>query len=294
MPVAIMLVFFAIGVLGLPSAGTKIAFWYTLGLVSVDYFRVIRQSFGVLQLFKRRAEASFPAFLSRVDNYYFMSLFVLQLTTFVNGIDNNFDGRFDPANPFSQVMVVVAVILFASVVNGLVKAWRSPNSDKEALLEVFACLLLQSASALLVVYRTRLYTASLAMHFVEYHVLMAPRCLKSELDLSKRVDRIAAGLRRHKVVFYAGVVVVAAAVSGGTLLNVVGVAVTNDLSFGWLFVNLFNGIFVAHFFADAFLWKFHEPYYRKTLSPMFFSARGKAAKRRESRSRSRRSTVDNR
>ena len=280
MPVSIMALFCAIGVLGLPSAGTRVTLWFALGVVTADYFHVIRQSFGVLQLFKRRAEVAFPAYLAKVDNYYFLSLFVLQLITFLNGVENNFDGRFDPTSRSTQAMVGVATLLFARVVNGFVKAWRKPDSNKEALLVAFGYLLLQSASALLVVYRTRLYTASLAMHFVEYHVLMAPRCFKSELDLSTRVDRAAAAFRRHKSVFYAAVVFIAACVSAGTLLNMVGASVTSDSGFGWLFVNLFNGIFVAHYFVEAFLWRFHNPFYRKTLAPLYFSARGTSVKRR--------------
>ena len=280
MPLSIMALFFAIGILGLPSSGTRVALGFALGTAAADYFHVIRQSFGVLQMFKRRAEAAFPAYLAKVDNYYFLSLFVLQLITFLNGVDNNFDGRFDPTSRSTQVMVGIATLQFARIVNGFVKAWRKPDSNKEELVAAFGYLLLQSASALLVVYRTRLYIASLAMHYVEYHVLMAPRCFKSDLDLSTRVDRAAAAFRRHKSVFYAALVFIAASVSAGPLLNMAGASVTSDSGFGWLLVNLFNGIFVAHYFVEAFLWKFRNPFYRKTLAPLYFPARGTSVKRR--------------
>jgi hypothetical protein len=40
----------------------------------------------------------------------------------------------------------------------------------------------------------------------------------------------------------------------------------------WLLFNLFNGVFVTHYFTDAFIWKFSSPYYRASLRPLYFPA----------------------
>jgi hypothetical protein len=156
-------------------------------------------------------------------------------------------------------------------VRGFVVAWRSAGSERSAVLAAFAYFLLQSASSGLVVYRSRLYFASLAMHYVEYHLLMIPRCFEGELDPSSRVDRVTAWFRRRRGVFYGAVVAVAALVSVGPLLSLGGVRFTREDHFGWLLVNLLGGIFVAHYFVEAFVWKFRNPFYRETLVPLYFA-----------------------
>ena len=37
------------------------------------------------------------------------------------------------------------------------------------------------------------------------------------------------------------------------------------------FVHIFDGIFLMHYFVEAFLWRFRVPYYRDTLAPLYFS-----------------------
>jgi hypothetical protein len=273
-PVAIMLAFFALGALEIPAEGTVLATWFFVAVTAVDYFHAVRQSFGVLQMVKGRARgAEFPRYLPRADNYYFLSLWVLQIITFANGIDHDFDGRFDGSNVAARGVLVVAVLLLAVVASGFVAAWRSAGANRGAVVAAAFYFVLQSASSWLVVYRSRLYFASLAMHYVEYHVLMVPRCFGAELDPSTRVDRIAAWFRRNKLAFYGAVVAMAACVSAGPLLALAGIRFTPDSHIGWLFVNLLGGIFVAHYFVEAFVWKFRTPFYRQTLAPLYF-ARG--------------------
>ncbi|SRR6266545_3996840 len=280
-PIAIMAAFFTLGVLEIPAEGTIVATWFFVALMGVDYFHAVRQSFGVLQMFKVRAKGpAFPRYLARADNYYFLSLWVLQIITFTNGTQNGFDGRFEWSSLPARTALVVATVLFTVVVHGFVAAWRKTGSDRGALAAALGYFLLQSASAWLVVYSSRLYFASLAMHYVEYHVLMVPRCFRAELDSSSRVDQVSASLRRHKAVFYGAVLVVAACVSSGPLLALGGVKVTHDNSrFGWLFVNLLGGIFVAHYFVEAFVWKFRNPFYRQTLAPLYFPSVGRNLER---------------
>ena len=37
-------------------------------------------------------------------------------------------------------------------------------------------------------------------------------------------------------------------------------------------ISLFDGLFVFHYFIEAFIWKFSEPYYRQTLGPLYFGS----------------------
>jgi len=40
---------------------------------------------------------------------------------------------------------------------------------------------------------------------------------------------------------------------------------------------MFDGMFLLHYFVEAFLWKFGNPYYRKTLGPLYFDSQSDAA-----------------
>ena len=71
----------------------------------------------------------------------------------------------------------------------------------------------QSASALMAAAYFPLYLAALAMHYVEYHVLMVPRCFRATLDPTSRVDRAYEAVRARPVIFYAIVIAVAGLVT---------------------------------------------------------------------------------
>lgn len=273
-PLLIMAAMAAIGVMAFPAQGTLIFLPFTLALASVDFYHVVRQSFGVLQMFKARASAAFPPGSAAVDNLYFLSLLLLQALTFAGGISRGFDGRFDPSSPLTRAVAMSTLVLFGIIVRNFVQAARSPGVDRAALGTAFVYLLLQSASALLVVYRSRLYIASLAMHYVEYHVLMAPRIFRVPLDTATGLDRAAAFFRRHRAAFYGLLIGVGACVSSGALLTWAGTPVTRDSpQFGWLLVNLLNGVFLTHYFIESFVWKFRNPFYRQALAPIYFGAR---------------------
>jgi hypothetical protein len=271
-PVSIMAGFFVTGVLEVPAEGTLAATWFFVAITAVDYFHSVRQSFGVLQMVKGRSQkARFSRRFARVDNAYFLSLWMLQIVTFVGGVSKNFDGRFEWSRMPVKILTIVAAVLFIVALRGFVTAWRSAGAERGALFTAVAYFLLQTASACLVVYRSRLYFASLAMHYVEYHVLMVPRCFDAPLDPKTKVDRIAAWFRGHKTALYGAVVAVAAVVSSGPLLALGGVEITRHDRFGWLFVNLLGGIFVAHYFVEAFVWRFRHPFWHETLAPLYFA-----------------------
>ena len=93
---------------------------------------------------------------------------------------------------------------------------------------------------------------------------MAPRCLRTPLQTERAVDRISGFLRRHALLFYGAL---AAVVVLFELRNHVPSGLAPSTTF---FVHIFDGVFLAHYFVEAFLWKFGNPHYRAALSPLYF------------------------
>ncbi|MGE3403912.1 MAG: hypothetical protein AB7K63_15060 [Vicinamibacterales bacterium] len=271
-PPAILLAFWYLGVHQAPTPGTAYFVWFLIALTAADYFHVVRQSFGVYAMFRTRTGARFPSWMPSVDNGYFLALWALQLVTFSRGLLNGFAGAFDPRDPLTRIGLAAAAVLLALMLRSLAAAWRS-GADRGAVIAALGYLILQSASALLVVYRSQLYVASLAMHYVEYHVLMAPRLLRPPLDATAPVDRVAGFFRRHRMAFGLALLLIAAWASAASIFAYSGmpIAPTGPRSW-WYLVNLFNGIFLAHYFIEAFVWKFGNPFYRETLGPIYFAA----------------------
>jgi hypothetical protein len=138
----------------------------------------------------------------------------------------------------------------------------------------------QSASAALAMYDTSLYIFFLTMHYVEYHVLMAPRCFDTPLDPNSGADRLFGRIRRHRLVFYALIILVAG-VANFLIISTMGTYVTRSWS-SWptpsrIMLALFNGLFVTHYFLEAFIWRFSDPFYRQSVLPLYFSPRDQRA-----------------
>lgn len=258
---------------------------FRLLIRGLDFQHFGRQSFGVLQLFKMRAGARFPVWQRRAEIAFSWTVPALLLTTFLRG------GRWDaPDSPgwlvgASAVLALTLAMLFAVVVFGMLHAARSAERPT-TLLAPTAYFVLQTGSCLLAFASTALYGFALAMHFVEYHVLMMPRCCEVKLDESHLTDRVLSGWRRNRVIFY-GVIVLAA--FGVAILTGIGTsamaAMVARLTAMWqsigggatpessytAFLAIFDGIFVFHYFVEMFIWKFSEPHYRQTLSGLYFA-----------------------
>jgi hypothetical protein len=276
-PPLILVTFWFLGIRQLPTPGTMAFVVFTLLLTAVDYFHAVRQSFGVYVMFRARTGARYPAWMTSVDNWYFMALWALQVLTFSRGLLTGVPGRFSAGDPFARIGVAGAAVLLAFVLHQQWLAWKS-GADRGAVLASLGYLALQSASALMVIWDARLFVASLAMHYVEYQVLMAPRIFRVPLDASSGVDRVAAFFRQHKAVFYTAVLLVAAWASAAAVFTRLGAPVApTGPHFSWYLVNLLNGIFLAHYFIEAFVWKFGNPFYRQTLGPIYFAAPAAAA-----------------
>ncbi len=271
-PVAIFAAFFAIGFFGLhdPTGASPAflayLFWFTVLVRGADHFHVVRQSFGVLQLFKGQSRSPFPAWMRTADNFFFLSLAGLQLLTFLRGMRG---GSFTfTLNAPAAILLVLAGLSLAGVLAGFAVAARSTSAPRALWIPLmyFAC---QTASGCLPVWRTELYAVSLAMHYVEYHLIMFPRLFSFPVDPASRVDRASAWIRRHKGLFYALLVLLACLAARDLVWPAVSGAFGPRRAL-WLLFNLFNGVFVAHYFIEAFIWKFGNPYYRLSLGPLYF------------------------
>ena len=265
-PISIFVLFDLYSVLQVAAAFPVFAILFRCGIRFFDFHHFNRQNFGVLQLFKARSRATFPKWLKRAENLYFFSLSLWLMQTFLN------DGKFNGDAGHLAITLPVVAVLLTVVLYGFAKAWIG-STHRPALLVPLGYLLLQSASAALAIYVTRLYFFSLAMHYVEYHVLMTPRCFKTELDNHSGVDRIFARLRGNKLLFYTLLLASAAWITAASIGIISPQQSLTERSgpLGYsLLLGLFDGIFVFHYFIESFIWKFNDPYYRRTLGPLYF------------------------
>ena len=216
-------------------------FWFVSGIRFFNFYHFGRQSFGVMQLFKRRAGLNFPA---KFESAYFNILILLLMTTFLSG------GYL--VSPW--LLLVPGVLLL-----GIIKSYLKAGS---AAIFPLTYLLLQSISAGFAVYSTALYIFALGMHYVEYQVLMYPRVFSTTLETTG-IDRIYSVFRSSKWVFYL-VLLMAAAVFSITAQS------AGDAAASGTSLSLFDALFVFHFFNESFVWKFSNPYYRKQLQQLYF------------------------
>jgi hypothetical protein len=138
---------------------------------------------------------------------------------------------------------------------------REPLRPMRSLPLVY--LILQATCAASAVYDTRLYLTALVMHYVEYHAIMWPRLFRSPPSATHFVDRVFGLLRPRPWLFY---IALGALVIGYELRGEWQPS-TPSTTF---FVHIFDGIFAVHYFVEAFLWKFRNPFYQKALSPLYF------------------------
>jgi hypothetical protein len=259
---------------------------FRLLIRGLDFQHFGRQSYGVLQLFKARAGAKFPAWQRRAEYWFAWTVAAVLLTTFLRG------GRIDApdAHPAlvaaSVALMAVLAGLCLTVLAGMAVTARTAERPGR-LLAPSTYFILQTGSALLAAYSTALYGFALAMHFVEYHVLMAPRCFHAPLDERRAPDRLFARLRRNRVIFYC---LLGLGALGVSLLTGVGTsamaAMVAQVAAMWrslgggdgpvssytLLLAVFDGIFVFHYGVEMFIWRFSEPHYRQTLGPLYFGA----------------------
>ena len=241
-------------------------FWVFLAARGLDFYHVVRQSFGVLELTKGQARLKFPPFTKLVARSLFMTFFLLQMHTFVH------DKAFTP-DVLSMSLVAIAGGLFVWLIAAYLRQLYASNADdKSYALIPIGYLVCQATCAAMAAYRTELYLASLAMHYLEYHVLMHPRVFAHLREDESIGDRLMGLFKRNQWFFYAGLLAL-------SLFLYMGPRVFNGYEHplgaqGWIFwVFVIQSIIgTLHFYVDSLLWRFSNPFYRKTLGPLYFSS----------------------
>lgn len=270
--------------------------WPVFGLLLLaavrfaDYNHFNRQSFGVIQLFKARAGARSDPRHKKLENWYFGALTALMFVTFAAG---GVCPLVLPDGPLTVVAVsgplfppiltvaatqwafaavaAVATVLFAIAT---VNLWRATRA-RGGFGTVFAYLLVQTLSGLLAAAYFPLYLATSAVHYIEYHILMAPRCFRSPIDPACRIDRAFGAVRARPVLFYLVVIAVAGLVTLSARAGM-GMMGRDPSSAGEPFrylalIAVFDGLFMFHYFVEMFIWRFSDPHFRKEMAGLYFA-----------------------
>lgn len=234
-----------------------VTLYFFSALRFADFLHVGRQGYGMLQLFKRAHGALPVGWLRRCENAFFVGTAALQWVTFAAG------GRFPSDNVWACAGLAAVGLLGAAILVAHLW-WVSAGSEHEPSFRPLGYFAMQAFAGALSVYRTELYVIGLTLHYVEYHVIMAPRCFRTPLDDARGVDRVFGWLRRNPLLFYAALMVV-------VLLFELREQVQPDAVPLRFLVHLFDGIFLLHYFVEAFLWKFGDARLRATLAPLYFA-----------------------
>ena len=264
-----------------------------------DFFHLNRQTFGVLQMFKGRTKAKFSLTVRRLENNYLIAfVFVLMITFLSGGVCPliqeggplsllNLGTILDMPRTFNLAILqaawlatsLICITLFAMIVRAH-RAMAKANPQSRGFGPALAYLILQSFGAAMAALYLPLYLATLAIHYVEYHVLMVPRCFHCPLDQRSRIDRVYGWLRERPVLFCVVVLSLAALVTRGAMVGMnaaMGAPIldlTTPVSY-LVLIALFDGIFVFHYFVEMFIWKFSDPHFRKMLAGLYFTPAAK-------------------
>jgi hypothetical protein len=263
-----------------------IAFAAAVRILDFNHFN--RQSFGVYQLFKARTGLRLAAAAKRTESIYFMSLSVMLFLTYLSGGMSPWISRgslkaiggMSFADPMvapgflraaALVCTCISAALLASVLTMLLKAWRA-GGRQPGLWQSVTYLVFQTLSAVLAIAFLPLYATALAIHYAEYHVLMYPRCFQSRLDPGRRIDRWYQSFRGSQVLFYAVIVFVAGLVTFTTTRSAAWEGAASQRNIPYLaIIAIFDGIFVVHYFVEMLIWKFSDPFFRKTAGSLYFA-----------------------
>jgi hypothetical protein len=242
-----------------------------------DFNHLNRQTFGVFQLFKARSGLRSSASAKRIENGYFVCLTAMLFSTYLAGGMFPFLQRDRApmvplwfAKSLTMASLIVAAPLVSWMLMRLLKSWRDAGRP-EGLSETIAYLGVQSVSVVFSIFSFPLYAATLAIHYVEYHVLMFPRCLKSELNPNSTLDGWYRAFRSNRLVFYLVVMVLS-----GVVTVFRGITMSDSLPEPRKYlalVAIFDGLFVFHYFIEAFIWRFQDPFFRRTTAPLYFTPR---------------------
>lgn len=255
-PLAIFLFFPVFFGTGLATSYPLIAGLVLLLVRFANYRHLTRQAYGISRLLGRTYGVRTHRWHPLAEHALLSALTLLMFFTFLYG------GEFTWDRMPVKVTAAISAVLGAIVAFGYGSA-ATHSERPNAVFAPAAYFLLQTVSILLAVYRTELYVATLAMHYVEYHVLMIPRCFETQLKREQAPDRLFAALRANRFAFYGGLVTIAA-------LFMIARKAT-EVSGGPMTFYMFDALFVFHYFIESYIWRFSVPHYKQTLGPLYFA-----------------------
>jgi len=246
--------------LPLRSVAPTLATTFYFAVRFADFFHVGRQHVGMLQIWKRGAQL--PGWTRSAENAFFVGLALMQWQTHFLG------GRFAAGQSYAVLPACALGLLALAIAAQYVKALAQPGTRAAAriALTYFAIQALGAAAA---VYDTALYLISLSVHYVEYHVIMAPRNLAPDSPPGA-AEPSPRGLWTRPLFLYGALAAVV------LLFEARNHAPAEQVSTR-LLVHAFDGIFLLHYVLDAFLWKFRKPYFRQQLGPLYFGPESESA-----------------
>ena len=222
----------------------------TTFILSFNFYHWSRQCFGILQILKK-IDVKTDSFLILIENMHFILLSIAMIITYLSGGEFSFQNFY-----YAPVLVLFAI----TSITLLLKNYRISS---KLLCGPNIYILLQSTAGLLTIYRTQFYIAALAMHYIEYHLVMHTRLFKVSLS-DVGLDKIFSILRKSQVIFYLilfNMACLAAYCISTTKMH-------PPVAFN-LFLSIFDGLFVFHFYIEMFVWKFSDPFYKKSIGPLF-------------------------
>jgi hypothetical protein len=270
-PLALLGCYLAIRTLDLAATVPWFAVGFWAGLRFFNFFHLTRQTFGVHQMFKARTKTKFPAWAKRCENGTGAALVAtLMLTHAAGGICPLFTEAAAELRVAWLSCAALAVLLYSASMIALFRIPASPTAHSAMLY--FTLQTLGAAAATLYL---PLYLAALAMHYVEYHVLMVPRIAKQELDPASRIDRGYGWLRTRPVAFLVAVFALSALVTTG--MSAMELDASGNAGWATL-LTAFDALVAVHYFLEMQIWKFSDPHIRKSLDGVYFAKRVPASR----------------
>ena len=289
-PLAILMSFYVIGVFQVKERFPVFGLCFSAVVQFLNFNHLNRQTFGVYQMFKARTGLRLSPKTKKFDQGFLFCLTMMLWMTFLGGgicplLQSPGWFGLQGTAPLAAPMVPVAILKVVFAVTALIalacaiasvtlllRAWNG-GGRPDGVLESLCYLGIQTVAACVGVANFSYFFVTQPTHSVEYHVLMHPRCFRSALNEKSGLDRWFARLRSNWVLFY-GMVVLAG-------LIVMFCLAVNRLPAVPLpyraIVSIFEGLFVFHYFVEMLIWRFSDPFFRKTLGGLYFQPRPRTA-----------------
>jgi hypothetical protein len=289
-PLVILMGFYLIAVFQIKARYPLFGLWFSAAVLLLNFNHLNRQTYGVYQLFKARTGLRLPLVIKKIELGFLCCLTAMLWITFLAGgicplIQSpgwfGVNGVAPLAVPMLPLAALKAIFAVVAILAGacavacvalLLRAWND-GGRPDGVWEALCYLAIQTVAASVGIANFSFFFVTQPTHSVEYHVLMHPRCFRTPLNENSGLDRWFGDLRRHWGVFYGFLVLVAFIVMACGLLNS---AATLPLPYRAI-VSIFEGLAVFHYFVEMLIWRFSDPFFRRTLSALYFRPRLRTA-----------------